>query len=77
MLRFTPEYGAILEANGVPMCKKPGVVWMEKVVEPFEVETNNGLMSADAGDFVAFDPISGHVWPVSDEYVAIHYEEMP
>lgn len=59
-----------------PMQKKPSTVYMKRIVDaPFEVETNEDTVSARPGDYVAHDPKSGHFWPVSAEYVAMHYEE--
>jgi hypothetical protein len=54
--------------------KKPSPVHMLRVEGPFEVETNEGTLSCDDG-FVAYDPLSGHVWPVASDYVAMHYTE--
>lgn len=74
MRRFTTMDGASLVASGDKMAKKRNPVYLSKQGEPFEVETNEGLMTGKPGDFLAHDPISGHVWPVSAEYVAQHYE---
>jgi hypothetical protein len=56
------------------MRKKPSAVYMKRIEDaPFEVETNEGTLSAKPGDYVAHDPKSGHFWPVSAEYVGMHY----
>lgn len=77
MKYFSAANGEELRASGVPMREKPNPVWMNQQSEPFSVETNEGLLTAHAGDFVAFDPISGHVWPVAVSYVMQHYEPVP
>lgn len=60
--------------NGVSMMKRPNPVFMTLQTEPFEVVTDSGKLEGVAGDFVAFDPISGHVWPVKASYVDQHYD---
>ncbi len=77
MNHFSQKDAAKLRADGVAMMKKPNPVWMTQQAEPFSVETNEGTLNGKAGDFVAYDPISGHVWPVSANYVAQHYEPVP
>jgi hypothetical protein len=74
---FSPEDGPLLIKRGRPMVKKPNPVYMLEMLEDFEVETNEGLMQGHAGDSLAHDPISGHVWPVSGAYVAMHYNPAP
>lgn len=61
-------------AEWEPMVKKPNPVYMERVDEPFTVETNEGRVSGQPGDYVAHDPISGHFWPVAASYREQHYE---
>lgn len=70
---FTSKDGVMLREDGIAMLKKPNPVYMLKIAEDFEVETNEGTLKAHAGDFVAHDPISGHVWPVAASYVKQHY----
>ena len=77
MKTFTTADGPALRASGLPMLKKPNPVWMNKQKEPFLVETNEGPVTGKAGDFVAHDPMSGHVWPVAADYVEQHYEYLP
>lgn len=74
MENFTAADGPKIKAAGVPMKKKPNPVYLVKRYEPFTVQTNEGELSGNAGDFVAHDPISGHVWPVAASYVEQHYE---
>lgn len=71
---FTKAVGPYLVDNGLKMAKKRNPVYLEKQKSPFQVETNEGVLSGKAGDWLAHDPISGHVWPVSAEYVTQHYE---
>lgn len=71
---ITAADGQHIRNLGVPMRKKPNPVYMHKMHVPFDVETNEGTMSGKAGDFVAYDPLSGHVWSVSADYVAQHYD---
>lgn len=65
---------AVLEQDGKEMVKKPNPVLMIEQDKPFLVYTNEGPLSGKPGDFVAYDPISGHMWPVSNEYVQMHYD---
>jgi hypothetical protein len=71
---FTAADGPKIKATGVPMKKKPNPVYLLKQAEPFTVDSPEGRMSGNAGDFVAHDPLSGHVWSVLASYVAQHYE---
>ncbi len=67
--------GPKIQAAGAPMKKKPNPVYLLKLDEPFSVETAEGdTLSGKPGDYVAHDPISGHVWPVKASYVELHYE---
>jgi hypothetical protein len=59
------------------MIKRPNPVFMIPVDEKCEVETNEGVLTADVGDFIAHDPISGHVWPIASSYVDQHYDPAP
>lgn len=70
---FTATDGPTLVREGVAMKKKPNPVYMARQDEAFDVQTNEGMLSGKAGDFVAHDPISGHVWPVAASYVEQHY----
>ncbi len=74
---FTPTDGPELVAKGQRMLKLPNPVYLLKQSDMFEVETNEGKLNGNAGDFVAHDPISGHVWPVSASYVKQHYRPAP
>lgn len=71
---FTTADGPGLVKLGDKMAKKRNPVYLIKQSEPFEVQTNEGVLGAKAGDFLAHDPISGHVWPVAASYVEQHYE---
>lgn len=72
MLHFTPDDGPNL--IGQQMIKQPSPVTMLQISEPFTVATNEGTLSGKPGDYVAYDPKSGHVWPVASSYVAMHYK---
>jgi hypothetical protein len=76
-MRFTQADAPKIIQHGQRMLKLPNPVYLQRVPEPFEVETTEGVMSAHAGDFVAHDPISGHVWPVQASYVEQHYRPAP
>ena len=75
--RFMPEHGSLIKDAGVAMRKKTtSVVHMwGPILHDFVVETNEGTLGAKAGSYVAYDEVSGHVWPVDADYVAAHYEE--
>lgn len=52
--------------------KRPSAVHMKRMDGPFEVDTDAGHVTCSEG-FIAYDPISGHYWPVTVEYARIHY----
>ena len=56
--------------------KRPNPVYMKKMDVLFEVETNEGPLTGQPGDYVAHDPISGHFWPVAASYVKQHYDQV-
>lgn len=60
--------------EGLVMVQKPSPVHLLQQADQFAVETNEGLMAGEPGGYVAHDVVSGHVWPVSAEYVAMHYD---
>lgn len=70
---FTKNDGPKIKTVGTPMIKRPNPVYMLQQIEQFQVETNEGVLTGKPGDYVAHDPISGHVWPVSQDYVVQHY----
>lgn len=72
--RVTAEDGPAIEATGQRSIKRANPVYLVPLEEAVVVETNEGPLTAQAGDFVAYDPISGHVWPVAASYVAQHYD---
>lgn len=75
--RYAADDGARIKQTGARMIKRPNPVYMIQVTASCEVETNEGVLTAKPGDFVAYDPISGHVWPVAASYVAQHYDHVP
>jgi hypothetical protein len=72
---FTAEDADELVEHGEVMVKKPSPVHLLKQDDPFVVETNEGTLFGEPGGYVAHDPLSGHVWPVSADYVDLHYQE--
>ena len=71
---FKTADGTRLASEGRKAIKRPNPVFLLRQDGPFSVETNEGTLGGKPGDFVAHDPISGHVWPVSAAYVQQHYE---
>lgn len=71
--RFHVGHGAAVRAEGVAM-SKVAPTWVVPIRVPFEVVTNEGVLTAEAGDFLAYDERSGHVWPVAAQYVALNYQ---
>jgi hypothetical protein len=71
---YNREDGPDIVKNGAKMAKKRNPVYLVKQDTGFQVETNEGVLNGKPGDYLAHDPISGHVWPVSSDYVAVHYE---
>lgn len=74
---FTTADGPRLQAEGQRAIKRPNPVFLQRQEEAFSVQTNEGVLNGQAGDFVAHDPISGHVWPVAASYVEQHYDFVP
>jgi len=72
-----PALASYAQENWTPAVKRPSVVYMRRVMIPFEVQTNEGTLRAQPGDVVAHDPVSGHFWPVAASYVEQHYELLP
>lgn len=71
--RFHPGHGPVVKAEGVAM-QKASPTWVVQIHVPFEVETNEGMLTASAGDYLAYDEKSGHVWPVAAGYVQQNYQ---
>jgi hypothetical protein len=71
---FTTTDGPRIIETGQAMAKKRNPVYLLKQEAEFQVQTNEGVLTGKPGDFLAHDPISGHVWPVSAAYVEQHYE---
>lgn len=75
MPHYSLADGPTIKELGTAMAKKRNPVYLMKQAEAFSVTTNEGdILSGKPGDFVAHDPISGHVWPVAASYVEQHYE---
>ena len=71
---ITAKDGVALVRTGRVAYKRRNPVYLQIVNHEFQVETNEGVLSGKPGDYVAHDPISGHVWPVAASYVAQHYD---
>lgn len=72
---YTASDGDHIKAVGRTALKKPNPVYLVQSPEEFSVTTNEGdILSGKPGDYIAHDPISGHVWPVAASYVAQHYD---
>lgn len=69
-----PEHAEQLKEWGTPAIKRPNPVYLFKPPVGGIVRTNEGALNLNEGDYVAHDPISGHVWPVAADYVAQHYD---
>jgi hypothetical protein len=70
---YGPDDSAEIVEHGVVRVKAPNPVFLVELDHECVVATNEGPLRAHAGDFLAHDPISGHVWPVAADYVAQHY----
>lgn len=73
---FTAEDGEAIKELGTQAVKRPNPVYLLTLEEPFTVETDNGTMTGEPGDYLVYDEISGHVWPISADYYAAHYDEV-
>lgn len=73
MPHYIQSDGPSIEERGSRAVKEPHTVFLVESDVPFSVSTNEGTVSGNAGDYVAYDPTSGHLWPVSAEYVDMHY----
>lgn len=71
---FTAADAPEIVENGVAAVKRPNPVHLLQQSEPFAVETDSGTMVGEPGGFVAHDPVSGHVWPISLDYANAHYD---
>jgi hypothetical protein len=55
--------------------KRPNPVHMQRMKGPFEVDTAEGRMSCQDG-YLAYDHLTGHMWPVAADYVVLHYDRV-
>lgn len=53
--------------------RKTAPVWAVQMTEPFEVETLEGTMRAEAGDYLCEGP-KGERWPIKKEIFESTYE---
>ncbi|HJX75615.1 MAG TPA: hypothetical protein VJ247_04615 [Gaiella sp.] len=77
MRKITQADGPRIQERGRSAIKRPNPVFLLQLDEDAEVETVDGTLTGKAGDFLAFDPISTHVWPVKASYVEQHYTFTP
>ncbi len=73
-MHFSAADGPSIQQQGREAIKRANPVYLRQIREPFSVATNEGTLKGNPSDFVAYDPISGHVWPVSALYVEQHYD---
>lgn len=73
MPHFIQSEGPSIQERGREAIKEAHPIFLMLSDAPFTVSTNEGTLSGNAGDYVAYDPMSGHLWPVSAEYVDMHY----
>lgn len=73
MKRWTQDDGGYIQDSGSPFIKVPSTVYMFQLEDVAEVETNEGTLTANPGDWVCYDPKSGHIWPVADGYKSMYY----
>lgn len=71
---FSASDGPQVAEIGRKALKKPNPVYLVQLPEEFNVQTNEGPLKGKPGDYLAYDPISGHVWPVAESYVQQHYD---
>lgn len=75
IVKFTQADADMLMSEGKKMAKKRNPVYLYGPLNyTSSVETNEVILNAKIGDYVAHDPISGHVWPIAADYVEMHYE---
>jgi len=55
--------------------KKPVVINAVRIMEPFEVETLEGLMQGDAGDWL-LQGIKGEFYPCRNDIFELTYEKV-
>lgn len=74
MFHFSASDGPNVKDIGTAYVKKPNPVYMVQITaDDFTVETSEGLLTGNQGDYLVYDPMSGNVWPVSREYFEMHY----
>lgn len=76
MKTWTTEDGGFIKDSGTPYRKKPSIVYLFQLEEQCEVETNEGVLIGNIGDYLAYDEFSGHVWPIHADYVEHHYDRV-
>ena len=64
------------DGNGRRALKRPVLLGARRLAAPLTVETLEGPVAAEAGDFLLRDD-DGHEWPVSAAHFESHYESLP
>lgn len=67
--------GPLIEDAGKKMARKRNPVYLYRETQDFSIETREGVLHSPAGSYVAYDPLSGDIWPAAADYVAMHYED--
>lgn len=81
MIAFTKENGPALADTRTKITKKrkddekEAAIYVQKQDVAFTVETDGGIVPGRPGDYLAYDPTSGRVWPMSWQYLEHYYEE--
>lgn len=72
---ITSKDGPRIMEMGVKMVRKPDPVFVYSLPEFTSIDASpQGLQSGHKGDYVAYDPMTGRVWPVDAGYLEVHYE---
>jgi hypothetical protein len=78
MTTFTPTYAAAIEAGNLKATKNPRPVSLLQQTAEFQVQLSSGaIQTGQAGDYVAYDPISGQVFLVTAAYYTANYTPVP
>lgn len=71
---FSQDDGNYIMLEGKPFTKKPSIVFILEIDGPTVVQTNSGTLAIEEPQScICYDPLSGHVWPITKEYKEMHY----
>ena len=78
MILFSSHDQESIQRNmlGTRAYRKTALVRARKMDRPFKVMTLEGMMTADAGDYLVSDFEMTHVWPVRATVFERTYEEV-